>query len=349
MRLPQFRLLIVVTVATLAFMCLSCASGPQPANPTSTTVVDGLGRQVTLPPKVERVATNYPIALHFIYALGAQDKLVGMDFPSQSSEFFPKLDPKFKDIPVVGSPAEINLEEVLALKADLVLLPGRNREMVERVSERGIAAFGVVAEDLDQLTNTMDNLGRALGKEAQAKKFIDYYRQTLDMIAAGTKDIPAEEKTRVYLAGPLGALSTCGGDMYQHFLIELAGGINVAAEVKGDGSVQHGWMDISPEQLLQWDPDVIVVVQYSSNNSPEKILADSRWQGVKAVKNKKVFWFPSKLNPWDYPSPQAVLGVIWLAKTLNPDIFPSLDPLREAETFFQDTYGHGFAELGGSL
>jgi len=61
-------------------------------------------------------------------------------------------------------------------------------------------------------------------------------------------------------------------------------------------------------------------------------------------------WFPAPLDiSWDYPSPQACLGLVWLAKALHPELFPNLDPLKEADRFYQEFYGRSFTDLGGKL
>ena len=137
--------------------------------------------------------------------------------------------------------------------------------------------------------------------------------------------------------------------MYQHFIINLAGGRNVSANEKGEATPGHGWLKISPEQLIKWNPDLIIVTQYASGITPEQILADERLRGINAIKNKQVFWFPSKLNSWDNPTPQAVLGIKWLAKKIHPDKFRNIDIEKEANNFFTMFYGKTFTELGGSL
>ena len=337
--------LVAVVILSISLAALAaCTSAPN--SPAATiSVKDGLGREVKIPAQVQRIVSTYGIATHFVYALGAGDKLVGVDAPSKkkTDSFFARLDPNFMNLPAPGSPGEANLEEIIGLKPDLVLVPGRNKQMVDQLSGKGLTVFGVVAENLQQVQDTMDILGKALGKEDVSRRFDEYYQHVLETVGSKTRALPADGRPKVYLAGPQGFLSTCSGEMYQSSLIDLAGGRNVAAQQTG------GWVEVSPEQVLAWNPDVILVVRYQMETTPEKILSDSRWQSLTAVKDKRVFWFPSELNPWDYPSPQAALGVVWLAKTLHPDTFPSLDPQQEAEWFFRQFYGRGFAELGGSL
>lgn len=341
--------LSVLLILTFISGCAKNQTNTTDAQPKEKIVTDGLGRQVKIPAEVKRIVTNYGIATHMVFALGAQDRLVGIDTPSKNNAFFNALKPEVAAIPSVGSPKDFNIEEAIALKPDLVLVPGRNRELVENLENRGMTVFGVIAEDLEQLKSTMENLGKALGEEEKAAQFIKYYDDTLKMVEQRTRGLKDEDKPDVYLVGPMGLLSTCSKDMYQNFLINLAGGKNVAANEKSGGAPAQGWFEVSPEQIIKWDPEKILVVQYTSGITPEQILSDPRFQEIKAVKNKQVFWFPSKLNPWDYPSPQAVLGIKWLAQKLHPDKFNDVNIQKEADEFFKSLYGKTFTEMGGTL
>lgn len=314
--------------------------------PAHIVVQDGLGRDIELDKPAERIVSSYGIALHMVVALGAQDRLLGIDVPSQNNAFFKETLPESVLGKTVGSPKELNVEEVIGLKPDLVLVPGRNKQVIESMEARGITVFGVVAEDMDQLKSTMLNIGKAVGKEDTANNFARYYDEVIKQTGSSLQGLKEEEKPSVYIVGPMGVLSTCSKDMYQNGLIELCGGKNVAASLEGtlDG---HGWLELSPEQLLKWNPDYIFIVQYSGVK-PAVVLEDSRFRQLKAVKNKRVYEFPSELNPWDYPSPQAVLGIQWLSSVLHPDK-TKLDMEAEANRFYKQFYGKGFTDMGGKL
>ncbi|HHV33968.1 MAG TPA: ABC transporter substrate-binding protein [Syntrophomonadaceae bacterium] len=342
----KILVLMLVVVFSLVLVCAGCSQGDTDTTAKGDkkiTVTDGLGREVVLDKAAEKVVSPYGIAVQMMFTLGAQDSLAGVGSPMLKNPFFKAIKPDIVDLPVVGTPQEFNIEQCISLKPDLVLLPGRNKELVDNLEAKGINVFGVVAEDMDELKNSVLELGKALGKEEQAQEFVKYYDDTMKMVNDKTAGIDDKDKPTVYLVGPMGVLSTCSQDMYQNYLIELAGGKNAAAELKG------GWVDVSPEQVINWNPDIMVAVQYTTGVTIEDILKDKRWQGIDAVKNKEVFWFPSILNPWDYPSPEAALGIQWLAQKLHPEQFKDLDMVKEADDFYKKFYGKTFTELGGDL
>ncbi|MDI9476193.1 MAG: ABC transporter substrate-binding protein [Bacillota bacterium] len=336
----------------LSMLCVGCGNKQKVGTASQQTeaqkiiVTDDSGRQVEIPDKVERIVVNYGIAGHMVFALGQQDKLVGIDSPSKDNAFFNAIKPGFSSLPTPGNPSEVNIEEVITLNPDLIIVPGRNKELIENLEQRGLTVFGVTAEDLEQLKITMKNLGKALGNEEKAAQFIKYYDDAIKTVQEKTKDLQPNEKPGVYLVGRDGLLSTCSEDMYQHFLIDLVGGKNVAAEESIPG---QGWFKISPEQLIKWNPDLIVVARYASGITPQQILTDERLRGINAVKNKQVFWFPSELGSWDCPSPQAVPGIKWLAKKLHPNKFQDMNLEKDVDDFFMMLYGKTFTDLGGSL
>lgn len=345
----KFLVLLLVTVLMAVAGCGGAQETSSKSTPKDNSVIvtDGLGRQVKITSPIKRISTSYGIATHMVFALGVQDKLVGMDSPSQNNEFFKAMLPASATMASGGSPKDVNIEQVLALKPDLVLVPGRNQELVKSLEQRGLNVFGVVAEDFDQLKQSMLSLGTAFGKEEQARAYVKYYDATVKFVTERNSKLKDAELPLVYLVGPMGSLSTCSADMYQNFLIKQCGGRNAGEELKIDAA-SKGWVEISAEQLLKWNPDFILIPQYAGS-TPEDIYSDGRFQGLKAVKNKQVLWFPSKLNPWDYPSPQAVLGIKWLAQTLHPDLYKDVDMTVEANNFFKQFYGKTFTEIGGTL
>lgn len=341
-----YRISLVLTLILLSLALFACTPGGSPGDDSDTRmVVDQAGRSVELPQRVERVVTTYQPATYLVFALGADEKLVGVDLASPGLEFFRLLNPAIAQVPGVGSKKGLNLEEIAAAAPDVVILfPGHDSQsLAEQLEAQGIPSVIIKPESPELLQEAILLVGDVLGEGEQAEALVSYYEEKLAYIRDRVGEIPEEERPRVYLAGPGGVLSTCSGDLYQHYLIEEAGGKDVAEELSG------GWNNVSLEQVIAWNPDVIVSLQYSEQGEPEGIMADANLAATRAVQKKRVYRFPSNLGPWDYPEPRSILGVLWLAQKLYPDLFADLDLQQETDLFHEQFFGCTFTELGGRL
>ena len=113
---------------------------------------------------------------------------------------------------------------------------------------------------------------------------------------------------------------------------------NVAQAVQLKGGV-------TPEQLLVWDPDVIIT---STNKGEHDAASDIRnhpqFQNIRAVKNNAIYTCPIGTFWWDRPSPEAILGILWLAKTLYPDRMKDISIQAETMTFFSRFFHYHLTE-----
>ena len=141
------------------------------------------------------------------------------------------------------------------------------------------------------------------------------------------------EKPRVYLAGNSSYLSTAGAAMYQNSLLELGGGENVAAELE-----DTYWADVSYEQLLSWNPEVIIMASDAAY-SKDELLADPQLQQLDAVKNGRVYAMPSAFESWDSPVPSALVGSRWVASVLHGEEYDFEQFRADAADFYQQFYG----------
>jgi iron complex transport system substrate-binding protein len=130
--------------------------------------------------------------------------------------------------------------------------------------------------------------------------------------------------------------------MLQDEIIRMAGGINAGHALSGY------FREISPEQFIAWNPDVVVMSGPNVRRGRE-ILQQPQFAGVKAVAGGRIYAFPSNIAPWDFPSPLSVLGVLWLAKTCYPQRLAHVDLDAEIDRLHRVLFGKGFAELGGRL
>ena len=314
------------------------------AQPATRTFTDQAGRTVVLPAEVNRVVTTWRPGTLLVISAGGRDKIVGVDSSSQKSEFLTAVFPEILDLPGVGNKKGLNVEQMVAVKPDVVFIwSGSDTEpVIQQLESQGIPAFVLIPESLDQMKEAVSLIGEIIGTQEQAQKMIRYYDETLAMLEEKVGSIPEEEKLRVYMVGSSGVFSTVPGTMYQHFIIESAGGINVGAELEG------GFSEVSAEQVVAWNPDVIVAVQYC-DCTVDEIKNNPQLQTVKAVQNGRVYMFPSSMDPWDYPEPRSILGMLWLAHTLYPEQMADVDLLKEIDTFHETFFGKSFTSLGGTL
>lgn len=126
--------------------------------------------------------------------------------------------------------------------------------------------------------------------------------------------------------------------MYQSSLITLAGGTNVAEEI-----TDSYWAEISYEQLLRWDPDYILLASDASY-TVEEVLRDPNLAGISAIEEGRVFKMPSKAESWDSPVPGGILGAVWMASVLHPEIVSEEACGRITEEFYAEFYGFSYAE-----
>jgi iron complex transport system substrate-binding protein len=242
-------------------------------------------------------------------------------------------------LPSVGSKRKgLNLEQIIEVDSDLVILFPHNEgpDVAERLEEFGIASVIIIPESYKQIEQSTEILGQALGVEKRADLVISKYNEIKEIVEI-TSEI--EDKKKVYFANS-DLFDTVGENMLQTSMIEMAGGINPAKEVKS------GFIKTSLEELINWNPDYIVVSQYYSGKV-EELKNRPELQELKAVKNDNVFRFPSQVEPWDFPSPSSYLGIVWLAEKIYPEKFDDLNLQEIIDDYYNTLYNKSYQELGG--
>ena len=323
--------IFVLYVLISMFFSLSVLAGE--------VITDMAGREVKLPEEVNRIVTSYRSATQFVFCLGVQDKLVASDLSFEKISLFQKLYHGEK-LPNVGSKRHgLNLEQILEVDPDLVILFPHNDgpKVADKLEKFNVASIIIEPESYQKIREATQILGSAFGVENRAFDVLNQYDRITTLVADRDK---IEEKKSVYFANS-DLFDTVGKNMLQTSMIELAGGINPAKEVK------DGFIKTSLEELMNWNPDYIIISQYYSGTI-EVLLNRPELQALKAVKNKNIYRFPSKVEPWDFPSPSSYLGIVWLAKKLYPEKYTDLDIEQVVEKYYDTLYDKSYSELGGS-
>ncbi|MCK5587004.1 ABC transporter substrate-binding protein [Candidatus Bipolaricaulota bacterium] len=314
---------VIVTLCTFAGVAQS-----------DITVLDQTGQTMTVPQPVEKLASVYGIGTFYVYALGAADRLVtayyvGVKGISSASEAMFRWEPRLADILSFGDP---NVEELAASGAQVILADGaRHAAFAEQMAYVGIPVVQYLVETPEELKEAMVLTGNFLGADAQARAnvFIADYDRVFDTVARDLADLRDEERIRVLFLGT--SLTTvASGDMFQSHLIAAAGGRSVASDLLGY------WSEVNLEQILLWNPEVIVIPPYGPVQ-PADIIENPDWAAIDAVKAGRVHRMPRVIGPMDTPVPESLLGIVWMAKLFYPELV-SLDLEEEVTRFYSFYY-----------
>lgn len=303
----------------------------------AAAITDDAGRTVQIPAKVERVFVAGPPAAIVLYSF-APDLLIGWTNarrPEECEFLMPEACSKPQVGRLTGRGNTANLEVVLSLKPDLILDVGYLSDtyvsLANRVQEQTGIPYALLDGKFDAMVATYRKLGALTGRTQQAEACARYAEQTMTTIRERIAKIPESERPRVYYGrGPRGLETGLGGSINME-TIEFLGARNVAAERKG------GIVNVSVEQVLAWNPDVIITIDPGFAAS---VRNDPLWAPIKAVQRGRVHLSPTLPFGWvDFPpSVNRLIGLWWLAKVLYPEQFP--EDLRPLTRDFYTQFYH---------
>ena len=306
----------------------------------SIHVVDSLQRTVTIPARIERIISLEPEITRIIVALGAGERLVGVDFFLRHHDrLFPLIFPACKRLPVVSNQGQdLNYEEAIRLRPDIIFSSPsefRMTEAIERKMRRPVVALASMGKFQDLLAE-IETLGRILGREERAAELVSFFRSRMASVRKIGLARAAGACPSVYLSFWGSLLRT----PVSYEPVGAAGGKNLASDLLPSYLGTAG-ASVSLEQILAWDPEVILV---QGNYPPaerqvtvEGILGDPRLASVRAVRHGRVHY---TFGFWYWWDPALVLvETLYLARLFHPGSFPDFDLTREGDAIFKEFYG----------
>lgn len=299
---------------------------------------DDGGREVALPGRVEKAWPAGPPAEALLYIL-APEKLIGWTHPfSADAKAF--MSDGYGDLPVIGRLTgrgnTASLEAVVKAAPDLILDVGTVGptyvSLADRVQAQTHIPYVLIGGSLADTPALLRKAGAVLGVPERAEALARYAEAVLAEISRWIASVPEEQRPKVYLArGPRGLQTDIKGSINAEAL-DLVGARNVVAPGMSGGNLA----DVSMEQVLTWQPDVILTID---RNFAQSVGSDQPWQGVKAVRDKHVYLTPLYPFGWldEPPSVNRIIGLRWLAKLLYPRLFPE-DLRAETKRFYELFY-----------
>ena len=273
-------LLCLTLLAACTKPAESSAQAPsgQGVGEKAVTVTDMAGRTVTLEEPPQRVVALLASDVEIIYAIGAGDLLVGVgeycDYPAEA-----------KEKTVIASGAGTNLEQILSLRPDVVIM-GEMAQDPQQLAQLEAAGARVVQTNAANLSGVYDAialLGNLTGRVEQADALCTQMKADFEELRtkAGNKS-----KSIYFEVSPLEyGLWAAGNHTFMQELCDIIGLRNVFEDV-------DGWGEVSQEQVLQRNPDLIATVTMFYGDGPrpeEEIMARGGWGTVTAVAQKRIY------------------------------------------------------------
>ncbi len=330
--LPPSHGIQLSRLGVLVCIAVFCAASPV----LGREIIDMSGRKVTIPDTITKVVGISPPATYLLYAIDPA-VIGGLNFPLWENEKKYTI-AGYGKLPVIGGMVgqgrTINLEVLLKVNPDFVLYWAGHNGASSSKFEKAMAQLTVprVAVRLDSIMDypaALQFLGDALQKGERAKQLQSYATAALAEVETVVAGITADQKLSVYYAEGLDGLSTEKSGSSHAELIPLTGGINVH---KGEEVGTYGMEKISMEQLLLYDPEVVLVKEESFFAD---IFLNPRWRNIRAVKSGRVYLIPHEPFNWfdRPPSFMRILGIKWLLNVLHPHRYP-IDMVAATRAFY---------------
>ncbi len=293
----------VISLVMITMMALLMFTG---CGSKTVTMKDMEGTEFTVPKKIERIVSTAPSNTEILVGLGLGDKIVGIDKYSADVK---GLNP---DIPKIDF-RNPDAEAILALKPDVIIASGHNREGKEDpfkvLKDAGIPVVYIpTSESIDGIYEDINFLAKLTGTEAEGKKMVDSMKSEVDKIKAIGETIK-DKKTVYFEIGSGSKLYSFGNDTFLNSLLNIVGAENIFANEKG-------WISPSEEAVIKANPDVILTNESYIENATDLIAKRPGWNTITAVKDNQIFLIDNNA------SSRGSQYVINALKQMAKDIYP---------------------------
>lgn len=314
-------LLYLVLVFSMGLAACEPTENPEPTSEMSTEtfepnaepimVTDGLGRSIWLDTPAQAIVSMAPSNTEILFAIGAGSQVVGRDE-------FSDYPPEAQDIANIGGGfGDYNLEVITSLQPDLILASSlQPSELIQTLEDLGFTVF-VLANptEMEGLFSNLMTVAELTAHQSQASMLVESLRNRVKAVEEkiATVDDPILVFYELDATDPK-APWTAGPGTFVDTLISMAGGVNLGSKMQGE------WVQISVEEIIIQDPDVIILGDYTWGGvTPEDVASRTGWESLSAVQTNRVYPFDDNLV--SRPGPRLVDGLEEMARLLYPNLF----------------------------
>ncbi len=300
---------VLIAGAILAWAMFTTRITILPPKKPWLTVTDDLGREVRIHKQPETIVSLAPSNTEILFELGLGDKVIAV---SEYCNYPLEAQNKIK----IGGFSTVNIEKVVSLKPDLILATGRIQEtIVEELERLGLTVIALAARNIEDVFENIRLVAKATGQLETAKGLISKLGQRIKTVADKTKDLPDNQKPRVFYEVEYEPLMTAGPGTFIDDLIHLSGGVNIAS----DSAVKYPVYNL--EILIERNPEVIIISFWHGSIavSVEGVKSRKRWQIIDAVKNNQVYGINADIV--SRSGPRIVDALEEIARFIHPELF----------------------------
>ncbi len=336
---------------TFLFVVLALCAFCLPVDADETqTIIDHDGTEVTVPSEINRivVADIYPLPSVLAIFFDSAEKLVGIAAPSMTaaknsllSELYPEIlnaETGFID----GT--NINIEELLKLQPDVVFYGAGNAIMGQTLRDAGFAAVAVSPskwgyDAIETLNQWIAMLSQMFPENNRSNLVEKYSDEVYDRVRDRVDGLSDEEKERVFFLFQYNdtTITTSGNNFFGQWWADAVNAINVGGEMDSNNSTA-----VSLEQIYAWNPATILITNFNSAQ-PETLYNNEvgayDWSGIDAIRDHKVYKMPLGMYRSYTCGVDTPVTLLWIAKTVYPEIFSDIDITAETRAYYQEVFG----------
>ncbi len=325
-----------IAALALTLILIAALSLTACAQSAGRVFTDSTGREVTVDQEISKIAVTGPLGQIVVFAI-APDMLVGIPSAwNPAAKAF--LDEQYYSLPVIGQlyggKGDLNLEELLKAAPQVVIDIGEPKDSIaqdmDALTEQTGIPFVHISAYLEHMDETYTMLGELLGLEEEAGVLAEtcerIYSRAVEMMQG------VEKVNMLYVTGENGLNVLANGGYHSGVIDMMANNVAVVENVSSKGTGN----EVDMEQILNWNPDVIV---FSENSIYDTVGEDPVWQSVSAIESGRYYEVP--FGPYNWigqpPAVQRLLGMVWLGKLLYPEA-ATYDLYDEVAQYYQLFY-----------
>ena len=324
---------------------------PEAAPDGTVTITDHADRTVTVPTDPERVVILdiLPLPSVLTVFLGSAETILAMEPASMNaakngilSELFPEVLNVNTDI-MNGD--DVNVEALLALDPQIVFYNAANATLCEELENAGLTAVAVSPtkwnyDCIVTYDHWIELLSEIYPSVDLSSEVSDFSTAMYELVQERVADMDdSERKTVLFLFQyDENTMITSGSSFFGQWWCDATGALNAANEVAADNKNAA----ITMEQVYAWDPDVIVITNFTQTQPDDlynNAIGDDDWSTVAAVKNGEVYKMPLGTYRTYTPGVDTPMTLEWLASILYPELFPEFDLTADVRAYYLDLYG----------